>query len=265
MIDPLAFSLGPIPIRWYGIAYVVSILVTFIYAKKIFNFFYISNNLLINSIDTQNRSFDTFITWIMITIIVGGRIGYILFYEPIHFSKYPLDTILIWKGGMSFHGGLFLITITSFWICKRNNIPFLITSDIISTIAPIGIFFGRIANFINSEHYGKPSHITFSIIFPNGGPYPRHPFQLYEAMLEGLLLFICLKLIWSNTSLPYKKPGTILGFFYLTYGMFRIFVEIFKEENYSVTLFNIINLGQILSIPFVITGVYIVFKNANKK
>ncbi|MCP4923354.1 MAG: prolipoprotein diacylglyceryl transferase [bacterium] len=267
MIDPVAFSLGPLPVRWYGLAYMAGILLGWVYAKRLAKTFWPVQAATHTHTKPQPllkgapkpEDFDDLIPWSTLAIIVGGRLGYALFYDPIHFLQNPLDLLILWKGGMSFHGGLTGVIFMVFWFCRRRSLSFLTTGDIMAAVTPIGLCFGRLANFINAEHYGRVTDIPWAMIFPYGGPWARHPSQLYEALLEGLFLLILLRLVWPI--LAPKKPGAILGLFCLGYGVTRIFTETFREPDAHIGLFfNVITWGQILSFPLLILGGYLVFK-----
>ena len=254
-LDPIIFSIGPLSIRWYSLAYIVGILFTLFWIKK-------SNQE--EKLMSEN-AYDNWLTWAILSIILGGRFGYVLFYNLPYFFENPLEIFAFWNGGMSFHGGL-LGAIFGMWLFARHyKINFLHLTDVLSIAAPVGLFCGRIANFINMELYGRVSGSDFGVIFPNGGPLPRHPSQLYEAFLEGIILFIILISLKKFTNISQVK-GRLSGVFLIFYGSFRSFVEIFRQPDEQIGfLFDYLTLGQILSIPLVLFGIYFAFFNVSQK
>ena len=218
-INPTAFSFFGIDIQWYGIAYAAGLLLGLFYSKKIIN----------NKNTLQKEAFDDLIFWIALGTIIGGRLGYVIFYDlGFYLNNMSLIILDIRKGGMSFHGGLLGVILSTYIFCKRKKLNFLQFMDVIACAAPIGIFFGRITNFINSELWGKPTSLPWGVVFPNGGQTPRHPSQIYEAFLEGLLLFIILNYF-------YRKKFFITGYcaslFLILYGTFRVFIEFIREPD----------------------------------
>ena len=194
-LNPIIFDFGILSLRWYSLAYLVGILFGWWYGKKIISFLNKKYNNNFNP-----KLFDDYITYVIISIIIGGRLGYVLFYNLNYFIANPLDIFFIWNGGMSFHGGLLGLIIASILFSKKNNLSNLILLDVVSCVAPIGIFFGRIANFINGELYGKPTDLPWAVIFPLVDDQGRHPSQIYEALLEGALLFLILNFIVKKMS-----------------------------------------------------------------
>lgn len=248
-IDPIAISLGPIAIRWYSLAYIAGILFTLFWLKKSNE----KDNFL------SQKAYDDWLLWAVFSIMLGGRLGYVFFYNASYFLHHPLEIFAFWQGGMSFHGGL-LGAIAGMWVfAKKYKVTFLKLTDTLSIAAPVGLFFGRLANFINMELYGRVSDSHFGIIFPNAGPLPRHPSQLYEAALEGLLLFIILFCLNHFTKIRFKI-GCLSGLFLIFYGSFRILIENFREPDVQIGfLFSHITMGQILSLPLIILGMTLVF------
>ena len=226
-IDPIIFSLGFIEVRWYGFAYVLAFLIGSYLIKKFKNKF---------KPKISNKKIDDFFIWAVIGAIVGGRLGYVIFYQLNIFLKDPLYLVYIWKGGMSFHGGLIGMMLSIFIFSKKNKIQFFILADLVSLVAPIGLFFGRIANFINIELVGKITTLPFAMIFPTIDNYPRHPSQLYEAFLEGILLFIILNYVFLNKKFK-KNNGYISGIFLFFYGVFRFLIEFVREPDLHIGLF----------------------------
>ncbi len=246
--DPVAIQIFSIEIRWYSLAYIFGILIGWILAKRIF----ISDSKL-------KEKFDDFVTYLIIGIIVGGRLGYVLFYNPYYYSNNFIDILKIWEGGMSFHGGLIGIIIVSILFAKRNNQNPLKYLDIVSLVAPIGIFFGRIANFINSELYGIETNFLWGVKFIKIDDLYRHPTQLYEAIFEGIILFLILRYFRKKGLI--KTPGLISGLFLIFYSVFRFLIEYLRvpDEQLGYLLFNL-TMGQIISFVFLLIGIYLVTK-----
>jgi phosphatidylglycerol:prolipoprotein diacylglycerol transferase len=257
-IDPIAFSIGPISIHWYGIAYVVGILLGWYYARKL---------SMTDRLWPGGKSpvtpvhLDDFIIWAAAGIVLGGRIGYVLFYDLPAVMANPVRAFEIWNGGMSFHGGLLGTTIAMILFARRNAIPVWSMFDIIAAVAPVGLFFGRIANFINGELWGRLTDVPWAVVFPTGGPFARHPSQLYEAGLEGIVLLIILSvLIWAFRAL--KTPGTVTGTFVAGYALSRIFVEFFREPDAQIGYLagNWLTMGMVLSAPMFALGVWAILR-----
>ena len=251
--DPVAFQIMSFEIRWYSLAYIFGIIIGWLLCKKIF------------IKDTKiNEKFDDYLTYSILGIIIGGRLGYILFYNFNYYLNNFFDIFKIWQGGMSFHGGLLGIIIASILFAKKNNQNPFIYMDLVSLVAPIGIFFGRLANFINSELYGTVSNVPWSVIFVKVDNLTRHPSQLYEAFLEGIILFLLLIYFIKKNYL--LKPGTISGLFLIFYSIFRFFVEFYRvpDEHIGYLAFNL-STGQIVSVVFLIIGTIVFYlKNENK-
>ena len=251
--DPVAFQIMSFEIRWYSLAYIFGIIIGWLLCKKIF------------IKDTKiNEKFDDYLTYSILGIIIGGRLGYILFYNFNYYLNNFFDIFKIWHGGMSFHGGLLGIIIASILFAKKNNQNPFIYMDLVSLVAPIGIFFGRLANFINSELYGAVSNVPWSVIFVKIDNLTRHPSQLYEAFLEGIILFLLL--IYFRKKNYLLKPGTISGLFLIFYSIFRFFVEFYRvpDEHIGYLAFNL-STGQIVSVVFLIIGTIVFYlKNENK-
>ena len=251
--DPVVFQIFSIEIRWYSLAYIFGILIGWLICKKIL----IKNTNI-------NEKFDDYITYLIIGIILGGRLGYVLFYNLNYYLDNFFDIFKIWQGGMSFHGGLLGIIVASILFAKKKNQNPFIYMDLVSLVAPIGIFFGRLANFINSELYGKVSNVPWSVIFIKVDNLSRHPSQLYEAILEGIILFILLMYFRKKSYL--SKPGTISGLFLIFYSIFRFFIEFYRvpDEQIGYLVFNL-SIGQIISFVFLTIGTIIFYlKNENK-
>jgi len=270
-IDPVAVSLGPISVHWYGLAYVAGILLGWFYAGRLVN----NGKLWLNDTAPMTRQhLDDFILWVAFGIVLGGRIGYILFYDLGPVLANPVRAIEVWNGGMSFHGGLIGTTIAMILFARRNQIPAWSLFDTVAAVAPIGLFFGRIANFINGELWGRVSDVPWAMVFcsphviaaHNGvcpaGPDPRHPSQLYEAGIEGILLFLVL-FILTRWALALKKPGTVSGIFVIGYAFSRIFVEFFRQPDEQLGYLlgtNWLTMGMVLSLPMVAIGLWAVIR-----
>ena len=244
--DPVAFQVLSIEIRWYSLAYIVGILIGWILSKKLF----ISDQSI-------KEKFDDFITYVIVGIIIGGRLGYVLFYNYSYYADNLLAIFKIWQGGMSFHGGLIGVVIASIWFSKKNNHDTFKYFDIISIVAPIGIFFGRISNFINSELYGIETNVPWAVKFIKVDDLYRHPSQLYEATFEGLFLFIIL--IYFRNKGFLNIPGIISGIFLILYSLFRFIIEFFRfpDEQLGYLIINL-TMGQAISIIFFIIGIYLI-------
>ena len=247
--DPVAIQILSIEIRWYSLAYIFGIVAGWILSKKIF---------LLNQ--EIKEKFDDYITYLIIGIIIGGRLGYVLFYNLSYYLDNPLDIFKIWQGGMSFHGGLIGVIIFSYIFAKKNDQNPFEYLDIVSIVAPIGIFFGRIANFINSELYGHETNLPWSVKFIQIDNLNRHPSQLYEAIFEGLILFLIL--IYFRRKGFMKIPGLISSLFLIFYSFFRFVIEFFRvpDEQLGYLFFNL-SMGQIMSLTFFIAGIYLMKKN----
>ena len=257
-LNPVLINFGFFEVRWYSLAYIFGILVGWWLAKRIIDF-KIQNKI----IDFDSKIFDDLISYIIISMIIGGRFGYIIFYNLSYYLNNPFDTLKIWQGGMSFHGALIGIILGTYLFSKKVKVNYFFFLDLIACVAPIGIFFGRIANFINGELYGKPSGLFWSVIFPEVDKIPRHPSQLYEAALEGIMLFVIL------ITLIYKKSirtGVVSALFMVFYGFFRIASEQFREPDAQIGyLFSLFSMGSILSFFMILAGLIILKKAKNNE
>ena len=255
VFDPIAISLGPIAIRWYALAYIGGIVLGWIYARSLLK----NEKLWDGPAPIAVTQLDDFILWVTLGIIVGGRTGYVLFYNLRFFIQHPLEIFELWKGGMSFHGGFLGCVVAVIWFARRNGVPILSLGDIVTAVGPIGLFLGRLANFINSELWGRVADPTlpWAVIFPNGGPDPRHPSQLYEAFLEGIVLFTVLAVMIRMGAL--KRPGLILGSFILIYALARITGEMFREPDPQLGfLWRGLTMGMLLSVPMIFAGIILI-------
>jgi|JI8StandDraft_1071087.scaffolds.fasta_scaffold11167_3 phosphatidylglycerol:prolipoprotein diacylglycerol transferase len=247
-INPVIFSVGPLAVSWYSLSYIVGILLGWYYANKL---------ILLYPIGISRQHTEDFISWAIIAIIIGGRLGHVLFYDPEKYLSNPIEILKTYEGGMSFHGGIFGVGVAAYLYCKKNQIRFLSFSDVLAIVAPIGLFLGRIANFINAELYGRQTNVPWAVIFPHSDGFPRHPSQLYEALLEGLFLF-CIMLYFTYKSKFLLNPGRMSGIFLIFYGSFRVLVEFFREPDVKIGfIFKYFTLGQILCIPMILLGAYL--------
>jgi phosphatidylglycerol---prolipoprotein diacylglyceryl transferase len=249
--DPVAIAIGPLVIRWYALAYIVGIMLGWLYARALLK----NERLWGGGAPMTSLQLDDFILWVTVGIIVGGRAGYVLFYNAAFFVEHPTEILKLWTGGMSFHGGFLGCVAAVIWFARSKKVSILSLGDLTTAVAPIGLLLGRLANFINSELWGRPADpsLPWAMIFPNGGPLPRHPSQLYEAGLEGVLLFAALAIMVRLGAL--KRPGLILGSFIALYGLARITGEHFREPDPQLGfLWGGLTMGMLLSVPMVIAG-----------
>tara|TARA_B100000780_G_scaffold220843_1_gene159906 strand:+ start:4739 stop:5536 length:798 start_codon:yes stop_codon:yes gene_type:complete len=252
-LNPVFINLGFLEIRWYSLAYIFGILIGWWLAKKII-LLKIKNNIVFFDI----KLFDDLINYIIISIILGGRIGYIIFYNPNYYLSNPIDVFKIWQGGMSFHGALLGIIIGTYFFSKKVKINTFFFLDVVASVAPLGIFFGRIANFINGELYGKPSNVFWAVVFPKVDMLSRHPSQLYEALLEGIILFSILIVIIFKKNIAI---GICSSLFMILYGSFRILAEQFREPDRQIGyLFDLFSMGSVLSFVMILTGLFILIE-----
>ena len=250
--DPVAFQVLSIEVRWYSLAYIFGLIFGWIYC----------NNILIKD-QNKKKQFDDYITYIILGIIIGGRLGYVFIYNPLYFLENLLEIPMIWNGGMSFHGAVIGVIIATYLFAKKNNQSTFYFLDLVALTSPIGIFLGRIANFINSELYGRETDIAWSVKFIQVDSLHRHPSQIYEAILEGIILFIILNVVHNKIT---KKDGVISSLFVIFYSIFRFLIEFFREpdEHIGLIIYNM-SLGQILSITFFILGTILFYKNYDTK
>ena len=258
-ISPVFFSIGPLDIRWYSLAYIVGFIFAWRYIKYL-----ASNKAVSNSNSINEKLIDDLIFYSIIGLIIGARLGYVIFYNFDYYSENLIEILYLWQGGLSFHGGLLGIVTAAIIISKFYKTTFFEISDLICVSAPVGIFFGRISNFINGELFGRPSNFLIGMKFPNADNQYRHPSQLYEAFLEGLLLFIILNfLIFKFKKL--KNPGIISGVFLMLYGLFRFTVEFTREPDIQLGfVYHFLTMGMILSLPMFLAGILILVIKSNK-
>ena len=249
-IDPVFFHLGPLAVRWYALAYIVGIVAGWFYARAMIA----SPRLWGGPAPLAVADYDDFVIWATLGIILGGRIGYVLFYNLPHFLGHPVEIFELWHGGMSFHGGVLGVIVAVILFALRRGIPMLSLGDVTTAVAPIGICLVRIANFVNGELWGRPADVPWAMVFPNAGAIPRHPSQLYEATLEGLVLLIVLGILVQMGAL--KRPGLVTGVFALGYGVARIGCEFFREPDPQLGfLWGGLTMGMLLCIPLILAGI----------
>ena len=255
-IDPVFLDLGILQLRWYGLAYVAGILCGWLYGRAIAA----NPKLWPDGVSPVTKTeVDDFILYITLGIVLGGRLGFILFYDLPRYIADPLDIFRVWEGGMSFHGGLIGVVLAITLFCRVRKVPLWSMLDIAAACVPFGLFFGRIANFINGELWGRPTDVAWAMIFPTGGPVPRHPSQLYEAGLEGIVILLVLAwLIFARKKL--KAPGFVAGSFVILYALSRIFIEFFREPDPQLGyLFGgWLTMGMLLSLPMIALGLWAV-------
>ena len=252
-IDPVAIALGPFVVRWYALAYIAGLLIGWRYCLILAD----RPPRLV-----ERREIDDFLVWATLGVVLGGRIGYVLFYQPSYYLNHPLEALYLWHGGMSFHGGALGVAVAIAVFTRARRLPILAFSDIIVEAIPIGLFFGRIANFINGELFGRETDVPWAMVFPNGGPMPRHPSQLYEAFCEGLLLFLLL--LFAESRGARRRPGVVTGLFLIGYAVARMSGEFFRQPDVQLGfLFFIgqfgVTMGQLLSIPVLIAGLALIW------
>ena len=246
--DPIAFQVISLEVRWYSLAYIFGLIFGWIYCNK----------FLINDPDKKNK-FENYITYLIIGIIVGGRLGYVFIYNPSYYLENLIEILMIWNGGMSFHGAVIGIILSTIFFCKKNNQNIFYYLDLVALSAPIGIFLGRISNFINSELYGRETDIIWSVKFIQVDNLNRHPSQIYEAIFEGVILFILLNFLYRKLA---KKNGLISFLFIILYSFFRFIIEFTREPDAHIGLIIFsMSMGQIISIIFFIVGAVLFYKN----
>jgi phosphatidylglycerol---prolipoprotein diacylglyceryl transferase len=243
--DPVAIEIGPFAVRWYALSYIVGLLIGWNYCRW----------LTRRPPHTMSKQqIDDFLLWATLGVVLGGRLGYVLFYNPLYFVEHPLQIFTVWQGGMSFHGGLIGMILAMILFTRNRRLPFFALADIVACATPIGLLLGRLANFVNGELFGRVTDSPWGMVFPGGGPEPRHPSQLYEAFLEGIVLFIILFVLVRFTAAK-AKLGVLSGAFLIGYGVSRIVAEIFREPDAQLGfLFGGATMGQLLSVPMLIMG-----------
>ncbi|WP_375461765.1 prolipoprotein diacylglyceryl transferase [uncultured Enterovirga sp.] len=262
-IDPIAIEFGPFAIRWYALAYVAGIVLGWWYSRRL-----VADAALWGGRPRPTTAdMDDLIVWVALGIVLGGRVGYVLFYNFDSYIENPAEILTIWRGGMSFHGGLLGVTLALVIFARARKLSFLSLLDVAAVVTPIGLFTGRVANFVNGELWGRPApDVPWSVVFPRAGDVPRHPSQLYEAFGEGILLFIVMAL--AARLIGFQRPGIVSGIFAIGYGTARIVCEVFREPDEQLgflfgsalgPLGGGITMGQILSLPLVVGGILLVW------
>ncbi len=285
-IDPVLISfgpfsiggleIGPLAIRWYSLAYIAGLLLGWRYILRLLNTPALWPSLSkpagkkkkaapAPDLPASRLDIDDLLVWVILGVIIGGRAGYVLFYQPDMVWTHPSSIFAVWKGGMSFHGGLLGVTLAGVLFCLRRRLDMWRIGDLVAAAAPIGLFFGRLANFINGELWGRPTNVPWAMVFPTGGPFPRHPSQLYEAGLEGLVLFTVLWLAvhrWRSLT----RPGLTMGLFLMGYGLARITVEFFREPDAQIGYLagGFVTMGMVLSLPMVLLGATFVWRASDR-
>ncbi len=265
VIDPVAVSIGPIAVRWYALAYIAGIILGWFYARRL-----VANDRLwpprqvsaagnaednVPASGIRRDDLDDFVVWATLAVVIGGRLGFVLFYNLDYYLQHPLEALMVWRGGMSFHGGMIGVIVTVAIFSHLKGLPPFRFGDAVVAVVPIGIFFGRIANFINAELWGRVTDVPWAMVFPGAGPEPRHPSQLYEAFLEGILLFIILR-IATHRFQAFHMPGMVFGLFLVGYGAGRTAAEFFRQYDPQIGLFfGWMTMGMALSIPMIIAGI----------
>jgi phosphatidylglycerol:prolipoprotein diacylglycerol transferase len=252
-LDPVALQIGPLAIRWYALAYIAGIVLSWRLLRR----------LVLSDPDVANTTqVDDFVSWATLGVVLGGRLGYCLFYQPSVYLADPLGILRVWTGGMSFHGGMLGVAIAVVWFCYRSSIPILGFADRLAVCAPIGLGLGRVANFINGDLWGRPApeSLPWAMIFPRAGPIPRHPSQIYQALMEGLILFLIMFLLSRREAIR-ARFGTLTGIFLIGYAVARIIGEMFREpdEFLGFLVFGA-TMGQLLSIPMLLAGVWLTMR-----
>ncbi len=252
VIDPVLVEIGPLAIRWYALAYIAGIVLGWRLARHL---------VRLLPVASTTEQLDDFVTWVTLGIILGGRLGYVLFYRPGYYLQNPLEALAVWQGGMAFHGGMLGVIIATWIFCRTNKIPLLTFADRVVAVVPIGIFFGRLANFINGELWGRVApDVPWAMVFPGAGPDPRHPSQLYQAGMEGLALFALLMILVSRPSIR-ARPGFIAGAFLAGYSCARIIGELFRQPDAHLGfLFAGATMGQLLSLPMLAAGAWLMMR-----
>jgi phosphatidylglycerol:prolipoprotein diacylglycerol transferase len=254
--DPVLVQLGPLAIRWYALAYIAGLLLGWQLLRRI---------VQRPGWSLTAEQIDDLLFYATLGIILGGRLGFVFFYHPGYYLTHPLEILAVWQGGMSFHGGLVGILVAALLFARRHGLAFLEITDAIAIVAPIGLFFGRLANFINAELWGRVTEMPWGVIFPGAGPEPRHPSQLYEAFLEGIVLFVVLQVMARGARGP-AAAGRLGGTFLLGYGLARFFVEFFREpDRHLGHLLDVITMGQLLSLPMILAGLALLIQAGRRR
>lgn len=255
-IDPVLFSIGPVAVRWYAVAYLAGFVLGWWQCMKM---------AASNIAGPKARDYDDYLVWAVTGTVIGGRLGYVFFYQYDWYSEYPMDAFMLWHGGMSFHGGMLGVILAALLFVRNRKLSFWQFTDLLAVVAPIGLFFGRLANFVNGELWGRVADVPWAFVFPRGGALPRHPSQLYEAASEGLLLYIILTVLALFPAVRARK-GLLSGLFLGLYGAFRFVCEFFREPDEQLGfLFAGATMGQLLCVPMILFGGYVIFRSFSAK
>jgi phosphatidylglycerol:prolipoprotein diacylglycerol transferase len=250
-IDPVALEIGPFVLRWYALAYIAGIVLGWWLARRL---------VALSPVAATRDQLDDAVTWVTLGIILGGRLGYVLFYRPGYYVGAPWEALYVWQGGMAFHGGMLGVAIALLWFCRRQKIDPLLFGDRVACVVPIGLFFGRLANFANGELWGRVTDVPWGMVFPHGGPEPRHPSQLYQAFLEGVCLFVLMQVLVRMPGLR-SRPGLLCGIFLMGYGVARIIGEFFRQPDAHLGFLAFgVTMGQLLSLPMLAIGAWLVMR-----
>lgn len=255
-VSPVIFTIGPFALRWYAMAYLVGIIAAWILTKR---------NIKKYSLGVSDEQLDDLVFYTTLGIILGGRLGYVICYGDGYFWRNPAEILAVWHGGMSFHGGITGVIIALYCFTRKYQFSYLKITDLVALYVPIGIFLGRLANFVNGELWGRVTTVPWAVKFPDGGYLPRHPSQLYEALTEGVLMFILLNLLWRKEFVR-SHTGIISAAFLIIYGLSRICMEFFREPDRQIGyIAGNVTMGQLLSLPFLILGIYILHRSLRTK
>jgi phosphatidylglycerol:prolipoprotein diacylglycerol transferase len=250
-IDPVALQVGPFALRWYALAYIAGIVAGWLLGRRL---------CALPPKAATREQVDDFVTWITLGIILGGRLGYVLFYRPGYYVTAPWEALYLWHGGMSFHGGMLGVVVAMLWFSHRQRLDPLLLADRAVTVVPIGLFLGRLANFANGELWGRVTDAPWGMVFPHAGPEPRHPSQLYQAFLEGICLFVLLQVLVRIPSIR-SRPGMLSGVFLCGYAVARIIGELFRQPDAQLGfLAGGVTMGQLLSIPMLAVGGWLILR-----
>lgn len=251
VIDPVLVQIGPFGIRWYALAYILGIVLGWLLGRRL---------CALEPVVATKQQVDDYITWCTLGIILGGRLGYVLFYRPDHYLAHPAEILMVWQGGMAFHGGALGVILATILFCRQQKIDMLGFGDRVAAVVPIGLFLGRIANFVNGELWGRVTDAPWGMVFPTGGPEPRHPSQLYQAAMEGVLLFVVLQILVNRRSIR-ERRGFVTGAFLAGYGVARSIGELFRQPDaFLGFLFAGATMGQLLSVPMILVGAWLMLR-----